>query len=201
MRKLVWVCGLFLSLAVPAMAQDETPRFEAAGGYSYVRANVTATPAGGTSQSQGFNANGGSGSVAVNLNRWFGAVADLGGYTGNQNITINGTPTNLSGNVFSYLFGPRISARHSRWTPFAQALFGGAHGSGTAKQGTASASKSKNVFAFTIGGGLDASVSKHFAIRLIQAEYFYTNFTSPASSGLTIPHQNNARLTFGVVVH
>jgi hypothetical protein len=118
MRKLVWLCGLFLTLAVPAMAQDETPRFEGSAGYTYIRANVKGT-VGTTSFSRGFNVNGGSGSVALNLNRWFGAVADLGGYTTSQSFTPpGGTTTTASATLFTYLFGPRISARGSRWTPF-----------------------------------------------------------------------------------
>jgi opacity protein-like surface antigen len=60
-------------------------------------------------------------------------------------------------------------------------------------------SSSKNAFAFTIGGGLDVKATQHVAIRLIQAEYFYTNFTAPSGSGVSVPHQNNARLTFGLV--
>jgi opacity protein-like surface antigen len=80
--------------------------------------------------------------------------------------------------------------------PLWQALFGGAR--------LSSSGASRNEFAFTVGGGLDANVSKHFAIRLIQAEYLYTNFTAKGTVGTTpfnIGHQNNARLTFGIVIH
>jgi hypothetical protein len=126
-RKLIWLAGLALTPAMPAMAQDETPRVEASAGYSYVRANVSASATGVGSASQGFNVNGGSGSIAFNLNRWLRAVADFGGYHTTQTVSNPpvGTAT-ADATFYTYLFGPRLSYREQeRWTPFAQALFGG----------------------------------------------------------------------------
>jgi len=186
------------------LAQDETPKLEASAGYSYVRANVSASVPGVAGTSQGFNVNGGSGSVAFNLNHWLGAVADFGGYHSSPTVTnaAVGTAT-ANATVFSYLFGPRVSWRgHGNWTPFVQALFGGAHGSLSATSGgvTVLPTTTKNVLAFTFGGGLDVKATQHIAIRVIQAEYFYTNFTaSAATTGVNVPHQNNVRLSFGVV--
>lgn len=190
MRKMAWLSGLILALAMPALAQDETPRVEASAGYSYVRVNVNT----GTG-SQGFNGNGGSGSIAFNMNRWFGVVADFGGYTHSETITVGGTPVTGTATAYSYLFGPKIASRgHEKWTPFAQALFGGVHGSASGTVGGVPGSTSENVFGMAIGGGLDYNVSKHIGIRVVQAEYLLTKFTDGFNN-----RQNNLRLTFGVV--
>jgi hypothetical protein len=63
--------------------------------------------------------NGGSASVAVNVNQWFGVAGDFGGYVGH-------IPQILAGET--YVAGPRFSYRKlNNVTPYAQALFGGSH--------------------------------------------------------------------------
>ena len=175
------------------------PRVELFGGYSYVRANASGkigTTMGTFSQSTNFN--GGSGDFALNLNKWFGIAADIGGY---HNGNINNSK--VSGNVISYLFGPRISLRNSTaWTPFFHTLFGGVHGSVDVPASLGGpATFSRNAFALVAGGGLDANVSKHISLRTFQAEYFMTNFTAPASAptGTSVNRQNNFRLSTGIV--
>jgi Outer membrane protein beta-barrel domain len=140
-----------LAFALPAKAQDETPKVELYAGYDYVRVN---------SAGRSFNFNGGSGQLAYNVNNWLGILGDLGGYYTGEGATAG---------LFSYLFGPRINFRgHGKMTPFAQVLFGGARSIVNSPQ---------NVFAMTAGGGVDFKISEHFAIRPVQAEYFLTKFT------------------------
>jgi outer membrane immunogenic protein len=178
------ILGLLLA-AVPVAAQ-EAPKVEIAGGYSYVRANLI--PDTGCC----FGMNGGTGSIAYNLNDWLGLVGELGGYhTGD----VKSTGFDLT--VVSYLFGPQLSYRRSdRFTPFAHLLLGGAHAGGSLYTGTASVPGpgSQNGFAMAAGGGFDLNVSPHLAIRLIQADYSLTRFSNGVNH-----HQNNLRLTFGVV--
>ncbi len=56
---------------------------------------------------------------------------------------------------------------------------------------------SENTFAMTAGGGLDLRVHRHFAIRVIQAEYLMTRFTSYTTG--TTGTQNDMRLSSGIV--
>ena len=174
------------------------PRVELFGGYSYVRANAsgTVTQVGGTKPfSQGANLNGGSGSFAINANKWLGIVADVGGY---HNGDINNSK--VSGTLISYLFGPRISLRNSTaWTPFFHALFGGAHASANLTSQGGPSSATRNAFAMVGGGGLDVNISKHISLRVVQAEYFLTNFTVPSGTAFTLNRQNNFRLSTGLV--
>jgi opacity protein-like surface antigen len=145
------------------------------------------------------NFNGGSGSIAYNLTPMIGIVGDIGGYHYNQ--------SGGDVNVVSYLFGPKIAMRRGPITPFAQALFGGAHGTISANNSCPGArvrpdatfsgcgSTSENAFAMALGGGVDWNTTDHIGIRLIQAEYLLTRF----GFGGPTYSQNNARISAGVV--
>ena len=56
---------------------------------------------------------------------------------------------------------------------------------------------SQTAFGMTAGGGLDVKVSRHFAIRVIQAEYLMTGsrITTTGATGT----QNDMRLSSGIV--
>lgn len=152
-------------------------------GYSY----VAYRPGGGNPNA---NMNGGSASFAYNFNDYFGLVGDFGGYHAGKYMG-----KSIDGNVESFLFGPRLSYRNdTRFTPFAQLLVGGAHGDAS----LGATSSSATGFAMTLGGGLDLSLNRRFAIRLFQAEYFLTTF-NPDVSGFP-SHQNNMRASAGVVI-
>jgi opacity protein-like surface antigen len=178
-----------------------TPRVEWFVGYSYLRA-IPQLAVG----NRLVHLNGGSTNIAFNFNRYLGLVGDFGGFNDTQLVLQNGSANSTvdsSGTVFTYLFGPRLSYRkYERITPFAQALFGGIHASevtlSSGCSGTAcTVLPSENSFAFTAGGGLDVKVHRHFAIRIIQAEYLmsrFENLTTGATAG-----QNDMRLSAGLV--
>jgi opacity protein-like surface antigen len=174
MKRLALMCGAMLLFAAVASAQD-SPKIEAFGGYSYLRAN---------SDGVGYNFNGGSGSLDYNLTPWLGVVGDFGGYHWSGSGAFAGEDST----VVTYLFGPKVALRHGPITPFAQVLFGGAHISASE---SGSGSATANGFAMTLGGGLDWNATSHIGIRLVQAEYLLTRFDSES--------QNNARISTGVV--
>src|ERR1035438_1997701 len=209
----VYLMPAFLPYAGEAAAQTATatpytssqnmgtPKAELFLGYSYLRA--VPAPADGNRLVW---MNGGSTSLALNFNHYLGIVGDFGAYT-NSEIRFQGgyvgtvDVDNANVGAFSYLFGPRISFRnHSRVTPFVQALFGGMHANEvTLSNCTFSCTflPSEDTFAWTAGGGLDVRVRRHFAIRLIQAEYLMTRFQD-YSTGITAS-QNDMRLSSGIV--
>jgi len=175
MRKLFILVAVILATAGSAVAQD-FPKAEIFGGYQFIRLN----PGGG---STGANCQGGAGSVAGNLNHWFGVVGDFGA------CKITGQPSGTSAHLVNYLFGPKLTYRsHGRVAPFAQVLFGGEH-IGLSASGLGSSSDSS--LAMTFGGGADYELTNHVSLRVIQAEYLYTKFGGT--------HQNNARISAGVV--
>jgi opacity protein-like surface antigen len=188
MRKLALFCGLFLALAIPAMAQDH-PRVEFFGGYSFLRQNVDNIGLGGTGYSR-LNYKGASGSIAYNFSSWLGVVGDLGGYRVDQSITISGFTGSVNTSMVTYMLGPKITFRTRRFSPFAQALFGGARiADSLITTGT------ESEFAYSVGGGVDYNLTHWLGIRPIQAEYLKTQFKDGNNN-----KQSNARLSAGIVL-
>ena len=181
-----------------------TPRFELFLGYSYLRAVPTLAVG-----NRLVWLNGGSTSIAFNLNRYLGLVGDFGGFNDTR-LRLGGTggnPTTVadsSGRVFTFLAGPRLSFRkYERISPFAQVLFGDAHASEVTLSGCAGTGctllPSEDAFALTAGGGFDIKVRRRLAIRIIQAEYLMTRFKSLTSGTSTM--ENDVRLSSGIVFH
>ena len=168
--------------AAPALAQD-SPTFAAGASYNFVHSNAPPGSCGC------FNMNGGSGWVSVGLFHHFSAVADVGvQYAGN----INGSGVNLT--LTSYVFGPRYTFLNSeRLHPFAEALVGGSHASGSFSSASISGSGSANAFAALGGGGIDFDVTKHIGVRAIEADYFFTKYNNGTND-----HQNNLRIAAGI---
>jgi outer membrane protein OmpA-like peptidoglycan-associated protein/opacity protein-like surface antigen len=190
------------SASISGAEESITPRVELFLGYSYFRA--VPTDAAGNRM---VDLNGGSASVAFNLNRYLGIVADFGGYNDTR-LRFTGPGANppgtvdSSGTAYTYLFGPRISFRnHTRITPFAQVLFGGVHASEVTLSDCTGPGctplPSQNSFALTAGGGFDIGLSRHISIRAIQAEYMMTRFADLTTGGGNT--QNDLRLSSGLV--
>jgi len=174
MKKIKWIATSILLLSCSASAQ-QAPRVEVSTGYSFLRL-------GG---SGGENQNGANISIAGNVNRWLGVVGDFGGYHSSPRVSPS-LPFGVSLNTYTFLFGPRLSLRTGKVTPFVQTLFGGAHltaGAGGFSTGT-------TPFAISAGGGLDLQISNLIALRP-QVDYIALR-----SSGQTL---NSARASVGLV--
>jgi outer membrane protein OmpA-like peptidoglycan-associated protein len=152
---------------------------------------------------------GGSTSVAYNFNRYLGLVADFGGYDDSR-ITLfspTGSQTlNSSGSAYTYTFGPRFSyRRYQRFTPFAQALFGGTYATSVTISGCTGSPActplgSDNAFATMLGVGFDVKISRHIALRPFEGDFLLTNFKNPFSAGgQARGWQDNARFSAGIV--
>jgi len=188
-------------LPYPSRRNFGTPKAELFLGYSHLRSVPTLADGNRLEWLHG-----GSTSIAFNFNRYLGLVGDFGGFNDSR-LRLSGTNGNppsvvdSSGTVFTYLAGPRLSFRSSsRVTPFIQALFGGIHASEVILSdctGSCALLPAQNSFALTAGGGLDIRFHRHFALRLIQAEYLMTRFDNPSTGGSA--SQNDIRLSSGIV--
>ena len=161
---------------------DSTPKLELFFGYSYWRAVPDST------EIAWIGMNGGSTSLAYNFNRHLGLVADFAGFrVDSLQFTSLGAAfspsrnVNAKSNVFTVMFGPRLSFRdHGKFTPFLQVLGGVAHADDVTLDGCTAPIYActpllkQNVFTMTGGGGLDYRLNHRLALRLFQAEFLLT---------------------------
>ena len=158
MKKAIWLAVVIFLGAFSSFAQ-ELPQGDVAGSYSFVHFGP------------GSNANGGSFSAAVYANRWFGIAGDFGAYSQSPTRT------------YTFLAGPRFSMRgRSRFTPYAETLFGDTHFTTSGFPGT-------NGFTALAGGGVELGMSRSVALRP-QLDYLAIR-----SGGSTI---NTARVSVGL---
>ncbi|MGA2904247.1 MAG: hypothetical protein ABSD98_10475 [Candidatus Korobacteraceae bacterium] len=200
-----------VALAMAAAAQD-TQRVETFGGYSLSHDSSFLL---GSSNFSGWDT-----STTVFLNRWLGFTSDFSGHYGAGTFPFFVTPEGPQGkyklnvNSYTYLFGPHITYRHSRYAPFVQTLFGiqnphqnfrvletcpGGECPGEPVGKTNSTSYAK--FAMSVGGGLDIAVGHGISLRPVQAEYLLLrelNYGRITPIGF---NNNTFRYSTGVTFH
>lgn len=105
-------------------------------------------------------------------------------------------------NILTTTFGPRYTwyksrgASHKRsLAVFGQGLIGEAHGWNSYFPSTSGSQTDYNSFALQAGGGVDIGLSRHFAVRAIQADWLRTQFPNSATNV-----QNSFRLAAGIVL-
>ncbi len=184
MRSIPLATLLILISATAAVAQ-ESHIGDAALTYHWVRSNTAPGDCGC------FGLNGGAVSGSWNLRGGWSAVAEIGAEHAGNVLSTGGSLT-----LTSYLGGARFRFPQP-WRetvhapqPFAQMLLGATHAGGT----IAGSGDGAYAFATRIGGGMDVSVSPHFALRILQVDYYLTR-----ASNSTNDHQNNLSVGAGIV--
>ena len=206
MRKSVLIVGAVL-LSVSVMVAADVPRMESFLGYNYARLNPD------SSFIPSFNANGGSGQFVYNVNKWIGGVFDLGAVHNGSLLSSTADTT-----IVDFVAGPRVTFRNeSRFTPYVQALFGGAYSTTSTLVSllpgigsilppgfvvppnipvTARLNASHTGFAMLAGGGLDIKINKHVSFRPIGADYYLVRLPNLLTGDTT--NRNNFRYSAGV---
>jgi outer membrane immunogenic protein len=153
--------------------------------------------------------NGGGGWLGYNFGPRMALVAEASSQ-GASNI--EGTVYGL--HLVSYLVGPRYSwhpegsfsrsseprsavspAVLNRVAPFVQLLLGEAHAQRSFLTPVPSGLPgSANTFALAAGGGVDLDLSPHWALRIVEADYYLTRFANGVND-----RQNNTRISAGAV--
>jgi peptidoglycan-associated lipoprotein len=165
--------------------QSNVAPLEVSFAYSYLRSNAN------PGQCGCFNLNGGNAEAALHLYRGFSAVAD---FTGEKTASVNNGGRGLS--LISFTAGPRFSfSFHRKFAPFAQGLFGAAHGFNSYFPVTAGPTGAATDFAMIAGGGFDIRIARHVDLRPIEADYFLTRLPNGVNGA-----QNNLRLSAGIVL-
>jgi len=181
MRKLLMGVALIFLIPLGAWAQQEFPKAEIFGGYSYFRV-----------EPEGYNLNGWNASVTGNVTSWFGIEGDFSGHYGKpkeDGIVIPGV--NL--NSHTIMGGPKITARNGNFAPFAHFLIG-LNRARSSYDGDVS---SNIALSTVIGGGFDISINKNVAIRAFQMDYLMTRFDTN-DDGIH-ERQHNFRFSTGIV--
>jgi opacity protein-like surface antigen len=118
-------------------------------------------------------------------------AADIGvEHTGNVNHA--GYGLTLS----TFTAGPRLHLPGKKVKPFAQALFGLAHGSGSEFPRSGNVlTPSANSFAFDLGAGAGFPVNQRLSVRILQLDYLHTALPNNSNNW-----QNNLRIGAGLTL-
>jgi len=174
---------LCLCLAVPAGAQN----LNVGGQFAYQRSS--------TLGGQALNLLGGRAEMAYSLPQHVWMVGEFTGTAAEA-----GGPTQPGEALYTYLYGLRYERaipkgnKETSISPFIQFLGGGVYGTDGAFPKSGQLVPNANSFAYSLGGGIELQTSPRVAVRLIQADYLFTQLPNQVGT-----HQNNLRLGVGVV--
>jgi hypothetical protein len=114
-------------------------------------------------------------------------------FSGSEANNIRGTGIDLD--AFTATFGPRYTWHPRGVSVFGQSLVGISHAWNSSFPQAAGATSDSSTFALQAGGGVDVLISRHFAIRAIQADWMRTQFPNATTNV-----QNTLRLGAGIVL-
>ena len=172
--KLLVMMAALWTFATVAAAQDPPgPKVELFGGYTffYPGADVTGQlplalfPISSHLES---NPRGAGASITYDFNRWFGLTLDASTDWGSGEVTV---ADRIDDAAFANLsLGPKFTFRSHRFSPFVEALLGD-------HRLTPDAFHDVDKLGFMLGGGLDINLSRHIALRLLRADFIYSNYS------------------------
>jgi outer membrane protein OmpA-like peptidoglycan-associated protein len=190
------VIAVLCSVGTLAAAQDQpTPKWELYGGYSAFNpgCDLHVLLPGGVdpvSSCVKWDPRGLGASITYDFNRWFGLTLDSSGQWGSGN---SGVPARIDQvEFFNLSAGPKITFRTRHFSPFLEALLG-EHRLASEVFGH------DDEFGFMTGGGLDLNLTRHFAWRVLRADFVFSNHQFGPSSIVPPTDVRGARLQTGLV--
>lgn len=180
--------AVLLPAGLRAEQMDTHPELDLAFTYTAQRSNLTA----GSS----FWAQGGSAELSATVYHGFGLAANVSG-THSGSISSSGVGLTM----VTTTFGPRYTWSRSlhqgserRINLFGEALIGIVNGLDSVFPSTNGPQTTANNLALQIGGGADWNLTRHLAIRPVQAAWLRTQLPNGGSNV-----QNNLQLSAGIV--
>lgn len=174
LAKLPAAIAVLCTFAALAAAQDQpAPKVELFGGYSFFQPGADVhgqLPKGLFPISSHLESNprGAGASITYDFNRWFGLTLDTSTDWGSREITL---VNRINDAAFSNLsLGPKITFRTHRFSPFLEVLVGD-------HRLMPDAFYDVDKLGFMFGGGLDINLSRHVALRLLRADFVYSNYS------------------------
>jgi len=187
--------AVLCSVGTIASAQDQpAPKWELFGGYSFFdpAADIHGVLPGGilpVSSRLESNPRGVGASLTYDFNRWVGVTLDTSIHWGSGE---KGLSNRIDDAAFSNLsLGPKFTFRHAHFSPFLEALVGD-------HRLMPDAFRDIDKLGIMAGGGLDINVSKHVALRLIRADYVYSNYRYGSSASTSETGIRGVRLQAGL---
>ena len=170
---------LFCSAVV---AQDETPnpKVEIFAGYSYLIPGGYLNGLKARDISRGFGVSG-----TYDFTKHLGVTADFGGHFGGDGLNRSDMAT--------FLFGPKLTFPSEHFRPFVEGLVG------VVKLYPSQVAPDQTTFGAAAGGGIDLVFARHFAVRLIQADYIYQNYGRDKINFPGSGRWDSARIQGGIV--
>jgi peptidoglycan-associated lipoprotein len=183
-RRLLVLLIAVVATGAVAQAQSAAPQRDGVSlalSYDALGSNITNT--------NRFWMQGGAAELTGSFFHGFGATASvLGLHTANSG---GGVPVNL----VVATFGPSYSYRRRHLSVFAHGLVGEADGFAGVYPQAGGAISSASSLAVQAGGGVDVGLSRHLAVRVVQADYVRTQLPNSLTNV-----QNSLRLGVGIVI-
>ncbi|HVZ60014.1 MAG TPA: porin family protein [Terriglobales bacterium] len=176
MKKIVSLSALLFMMCLPAMCQDESPRFEVMGGYSHATGDI--------------GLNGWETGAGYRASKWLALVADFSGQYGSNSVLGIGFKSSLH----SFLFGPRVYVPlrdNPKIMPFGHLLLGASRVHNEINNPLVGVNQTDSAFSWALGGGLDYQFRERFRVRIIQIDLLRTNSFNTGD--------NRARIGAGLV--
>lgn len=178
-----------------AQARDEpSPKWELYGGYSAFQpgADIHGVLPGGilpVSSHLEPNPRGVGASITYDFNRWVGLTLDSSTLSNSSEKT---AAQRVDDTAFSNIsFGPKFTFRHKHASPFLEVLVGD-------HRLMPDPFHDIQKLGFMAGGGLDINLSRHVALRLIRADYVFSNYRYGPSATTSATEIRGVRLQAGL---
>lgn len=180
-RRHLSIAFSLLPTTVSAVAQNHS--LDVGAGYTYTRTNILPGCA-------CFSLQGGHVELQAGLTRHIALLANFDAGT-RSGIT----PDNYQLTQLTYTVGGRYTLfAPRRWSPFGEALFGGAHALGTLSPGNNSIGGTSNAVVLRTGGGVSLRLTSRLRVVPVEADYLLTNFRNGANN-----RQNDLQLSAGLL--
>ena len=192
---LLAMIAVLCTFATLAAAQDPPgPKWELFGGYSAflpgsdVHGELPGALLPLSSRLEG-NPRGVGLSATYDFNRWLGLTLDTSTHWGSGESGLGGR---LDDAAFSNLsIGPKFTFRTKHFSPFLEVLVGD-------HRLMPDAFHDIDKVGFMVGGGLDINVSRHIALRLLRADFVYSNYQYGSAAVTPRTEIRGARLQTGI---
>lgn len=175
---------LCATLRIHAQSASGTGSHEVDLAFTYDVARQNGTP-GPTFWQQG-----GAAELSATFYRGWGAAMLLSG-----GIAHNANNSGVDVKTINIVFGPRYTFTRGKWAVFGEGLIGESNGFGGVYPSSRGALAAFDTFALQAGGGVDFRLSRHVAVRPLQAYWLRTEFPNATTN-----IQNGMEIGAGIVL-